>query len=50
VHDDEDDIGFKSTEEAARDAAIATRPAPVTNTASTGAQDILAKIRARQNG
>ena len=50
VNDEDDDIGFKSNEEAARAAAPVSKPAPVTNTASTGAQDILAKIRARQNG
>jgi hypothetical protein len=44
----DDDIPFKSTEEAAQEAAQAVQSAPTTPTTG-GAQDILAMIRARQN-
>ena len=47
VMEDDDDIPFKSNEEVARESAPA--PKAETSSASIGAQDILAKIRARQN-
>jgi hypothetical protein len=49
--DDNDDIPFKSTEEAARESAPTPRAAATENKPETsgGAQDILAMIRARQN-